>query len=346
MTKKTAVVICPGRGTYNKPELGYFARHHAEKTGLLAMLDRFRAGLGQPTISELDGAERYSAAIHTRGDNASPLIYACAYADFLSIDRDAVEVVAVTGNSMGWYIALACSQALSDTNAMAVVNTMGTLMQENLIGGQLVYPVVDADWRDVPGRRGQLLSLVEQISTRPGHSLFVSIDLGGMLVFAGNETGLAALEAELEPVQDRFPMRLKNHAAFHTPLLETVAEMGRAMLSPELFRQPEIPLIDGRGGIWYPQASDCGALWDYTLGHQVTRCYDFTRAVQVATVEFAPDYLIVPGPGNTLGGAVAQSLIGIGWQGLADKDGFLARQAEAPIIVSMGMDEQRMLVTG
>jgi [acyl-carrier-protein] S-malonyltransferase len=40
------------------------------------------------------------------GDNASLLIYACALADFAAIDRDRFEVVAVTGNSMGWYLAL------------------------------------------------------------------------------------------------------------------------------------------------------------------------------------------------------------------------------------------------
>ncbi len=343
---RTAVIICPGRGTYNKPELGYFARHHADRPELLAMLDAFRVDRGQVPVSELDGAERYSVSVHTRGDNASPLIYGCAYGDFLSIDRDTIDIVAVTGNSMGWYIALACAGALSDEDGMAVVNTMGTLMQENLIGGQTVYPVVDADWREIPGQRARLLSLVHQIGEQGSHDLFVSIDLGGMLVFAGNDAGLAALEAELEPVDDRFPMRLKNHAAFHTPLLEAVARAGRDALPSDRFQQPRVPLIDGRGAIWYPGASDTEALWRYTLGHQVTRRYDFALAVQVAAREFAPDYLIVLGPGNTLGGAVAQSLIAIDWQSLSGKAGFMARQAEAPLVVSMGMDDHRMLVTG
>ena len=29
--RSKAVVVCPGRGTYNKPELGYLARHHARR---------------------------------------------------------------------------------------------------------------------------------------------------------------------------------------------------------------------------------------------------------------------------------------------------------------------------
>ena len=109
---RSAVVICPGRGTYNKAELGYLKRHHADKKDFIAMVDAYRAEHDQPAISVLDGAERYSVGTFSRGDNASPLIYACAYSDFLSIDRSKLEIVAVTGNSMGWYIALACAGAL------------------------------------------------------------------------------------------------------------------------------------------------------------------------------------------------------------------------------------------
>jgi len=342
----TAVIICPGRGTYNQSELGYLSRHHADKSAFLAMLDAYRRGQGQTPISELDGADRYSASIHTRGDNASPLIYGCAYGDFLSIDREHIDIVAVTGNSMGWYIALACAGALSDADGMAVINTMGTLMQDNLIGGQLVYPVVDSDWRAIAGQRERLLSKVEEIADRESCALYISIDLGGMLVFAGDDVGLNALAAALEPVDDRFPLRLKNHAAFHTPLLESIARKGQAALPSELFRQPRTPMIDGRGSIWYPGASDPEALWRYTLGHQVTQTYDFALAVQVAAREFAPDCMIVTGPGTTLGGAVAQSLIAIEWQGMTGKGDFVARQAKDPIVVSMGMDDQRVLATG
>ena len=342
---RSAVIVCPGRGTYNKPELGYLRHHHGARSGFIAALDRFRIDQGQTPISELDSAPRYTAALHTSSENASPLIYACAYADFLSIDRGAFDIVAVTGNSMGWYSALACAGALSPEGAMAVVNTMGTLMHDNATGGQLLYPLVNADWRAVPGRRAQLVSLIDRIDAQAGHDLYLSIDLGGMLVFAGNEAGLAALEAQLQPVDDRFPMRLPNHAAFHTPLMQSIAERGRAALPSTLFVQPEVPLVDGRGAIWFPGASDRDALWEYTLGHQVTKPYDFARAVQVATREFAPDCVIVLGPGNTLGSAVAQSLIAIDWRGMSDKADFIAEQEEDPFVLSMGIDAQRALVT-
>ncbi len=342
---RTAVVICPGRGTYNKPELGYLHRHHSDRMNMFAAFDAIRAEAGQEGVTALDGAQRYMVGKYSRGDVASPLIYAASLADAQSLSDD-IEIVAVTGNSMGWYIALAAARALSTRDGFRVVNTMGTLMQEQLIGGQLVYPFVGDDWVNDPARKAELLADVARIDALNGHALALSIDLGGMLVLAGNEDGLKAFEQSQPVVQERFPMRLANHAAFHTGLQAPVAARGRALLGQELFAQPDLPLIDGRGKIWWPGATDTEALWDYTLGHQVTETYDFSRAVQTAAREFAPDLFIVTGPGATLGGAVAQSLVLANWQGMADKAAFQGRQEAEPLLIAMGRDDQRMLVTG
>lgn len=343
MSRKTAVVICPGRGTYTKTELGYLGRHFADKA-LLQRFDASRAALGQDTLSALDAATSYSVARHTRGDNASGLIYACTYGDFRAIDAAKIDVVAVTGNSMGWYSALACGGALSAEAGFEVVNTMGTLMQEALIGGQIIYPFMDDDWLPDLAKKSELMALVAEIGARAGHVLGLSIDLGGMLVLAGNEDGLKAFEAAVPPLQGRFPMRLANHAAFHSALQAPVAERGRARLAPSLFGQPKLPMIDGRGVIWWPGATDTQRLWDYTLGHQVTEPYDFTTALRVAAREFAPDLFIITGPGTTLGGAVAQSLILANWRGMGSKADFQTQQQSAPVLAAMGMDDQRATV--
>ena len=338
---KTAVLICPGRGTYTKTELGSLARF--PDRALLAHFDARRVALGQESLTALDGASSYSVSKHSRGDNASALIYACTYGDRISLQG--VEVVAVTGNSMGWYSALACAGALTPEQGFEVVNTMGTLMQQSLIGGQIIHPFVDENWQPIAGRKAQLLAIAAEISTRSGHILTLSIDLGGLLVLAGNEAGLKAFEAAVPPEQGRFPMRLSNHAAFHTALQAPVAAEGRARLAEDLFGQPKLPLIDGRGEIWWPGAVRPGALRDSTLGHQVVEPYDFTAAIRTAAREFAPDLFIVTGPGTTLGGAVAQSLILADWRGMTDKAAFQARQSETPVLISMGLPEQRALVT-
>ena len=341
--RRTALVVCPGRGVYNTSELGYLGRHHADKTALIGQIDAYRAGLGQPEVSALDGAAGFDPAVMTRGDNASPLIYACSLADFLSIDAERFELVAVTGNSMGWYTALACGGALSPMDALAVINTMGGYMHEALIGGQVVHTLVDDDWRPIPGRREALIDIVREVHGRDGRELYISIELGGMLVLAGNAAGVEALLAAGPRGPGVFPMTLANHAAFHTPLQAPISQRAMASLGEGGFGQPAVPMIDGRGFIWRPGAVEPRALWAYTFGVQVVEPYDFTTAIQVGVREFAPDCLIVLGPGATLGGAVAQSLIAARWRGLDSKAAFTASQAEAPFVIAMGREDQRGL---
>ena len=254
------------------------------------------------------------------------------------------DIVAVTGNSMGWYIALACAGALTPADGMRVINTMGRLMHESLIGGQLVYPLMDDDWQPIANRRDYLAQLIREINDRDDAQLYVSIALGGLLVFGGNDVALKLLEKQLTP-QQRFPMRLHNHGAFHTPLQQPVALQARTQLTREMLRAPDIPLVDGQGQVWTPWSSDPMALWDYTFDTQICQTYDFTKAVQIAVKTFAPDCLIVTGPGNTLGGATAQSLVEISWQDLDSKLAFSSRQKASPYLLSMGLAEQRSLVT-
>ncbi len=167
-----------------------------------------------------------------------------------------------------------------------------------------------------------------------------------MLVFAGDAAALDVLEKDCRRSDGRFPMRLANHAGFHSPLQAPVAKRGREALGDDLFHQPTLPLIDGRGHVWLPKASDRHQLWDYTLGEQVTEPYDFRKAVTNGVKEFAPDAVIVLGPGSTLSGSVAQSLISIDWEGLTSKQAFAERQKQDPFILAMNEPAQRALATG
>ena len=142
-----------------------------------------------------------------------------------------------------------------------------------------------------------------------------------MIVLAGPQDAVDRFVSKA-PRDGVFPMLLPYHAAFHTPLLELVAARARREIKSGAFSMPAIPMIDGRGHIWRPHMSDIHALWDYTLGAQVTRTYDFTRAVTVGVREFAPDCLIILGPGETLGSAVIQSLIAANWRDMASRADF------------------------
>ncbi len=341
---KTALVICPGRGAYQADELGYLARHHADKKGFIDWLDAFREGTGQTPISELDGAERFVLSRHTNGENASLLISACAMADFQSIDRSAYEIIAIAGNSMGWYLTLACAGALSGEGWPILINGMGRLMHEKGVGGQMLYPVVDEDWRPDPIRQAVIATAIAG-ARQAGHEAYLSIRLGGTAVLAGDDGALGYLQDNL-PGEGRYPMRLSFHAAFHTPLLQGLLDEACQLVPRSLFAQPSLPMIDGSGLLWMPGASDIDALYAYTLGTQITQTYDFSKSVEVGLKEFAPDCIIVLGPGATMGPPVAQTAISLDWWGLTGKSAFKDRQDHDPVILAMGLESQRPLVTG
>ena len=339
--KETAVVICPGRGTYNKTELGYIKKYHADKQSFINTVDRYRKDRGQLTVKELDGQTSFQPSMHTTGDNASVLIYACAIADFQDINREKYDIVAITGNSMGWYLALAGAQVLNEEAAVHAVNTMGTLTHHEGKGGQVIYPLVDENWRFDPEQKRMRDAVVAEISAVPGAEVHMSIHLGGMEVFAANHKGVELLLEKLPGLQDRYPFQIPNHVAFHSPILAHIPAEAKAALPKTLFGLPELPLIDGRGHIWQPYATDLEALYDYTFGHQVVRPYDFSKTIEVAIKEFSPDRLVILGPGTTLGAPVAQEMIKHKWQDITSKNDFKQTQKTEPVILCMGTEDQR-----
>lgn len=335
MAKETVLVVCPGRGTYNAPELGYLRQQHAG-SDWLARFDAMRAKAGKETLSALDGAAKFTAA-HLRGDNAAPLIHACAYLDFLRIDRERFEIVAVTGNSMGWYTALACAGAVSPSHGFAIADGMGINSQRHEPGGQAVLVLAGEDWTVDPA----LLAEVEVAMARNG--VLPSIRLGGMLVVAGPVAALDAFEKDL-PTLSRPPMRLAGHGPFHTPLMQPSSDSARAQFPVDWFSQPQVPLIDGRGKVWRRFESNRDELWDYTFGHQILQPYDFTAAMTVGIREFAPDRVVLLGPGETLGGAIGQVLVARKWLDIASRNMFTARQGEDPFLIGLGRPSQRSIV--
>ena len=69
-----------------------------------------------------------------------------------------------------------------------------------------------------------------------------------------------------------------------------------------------------------------------------------TKAITVAIKEFAPDKIILLGPGNSLGAPTAQILIKENWLEMDSKESFQAIQDEKNYIISMSRRDQRLQV--
>lgn len=337
MSKNRIAVVAPGRGSYTKETMGYLKRNSSGIRQWIQQMDDARKSMSLPTLTELDQAEIFKTQLHTKGEHASALIYACALADFHRIDLDKNEIVAITGNSMGWYIALVLAGVLDPMQGFELIQTMGAMMSGGLVGGQVIYPVVDESWQIDSSQRDNVMAIVKKLNTMEGVEVYISIELGGYLVFGANKQGVTELLKAL-PKNGDFPFQLINHGAFHTPLLKQVSEKAFQLLRPEMFRPPTRPLVDGRGKIWQPYSTDPLEIYRYTLGHQVLEPYHFTNAVSVALKEFVPDQLWLLGPGNSLGGSIGQILVNLRWKTITGKLEFSETQkSEKPMLVSMGL---------
>jgi len=328
-----AVLVLPGRGAYTAASLGSLAAEHP----FVQRAEALRADLGLDSLLALDAADEFDGAVHLRPANASPLIWLISLLDAERAIADH-RVVAVIGNSLGWYTALTVGDALDFDDAFQLVQGIAQDQEEAAAdgrgGGQVIYPRVAADWTPVP----ELTAAIDAVLT-DGGEVFPSVDLGGYLVLAGTEAAISRVLDTLPPIQigeRHFPLRLALHGPYHSPLLSGVAKAAAERFSSLGWRAPSLTLIDGRGVRVTPWATDPADLARYTLGEQLITPYDFAAGARVALREYAPEVLVLTGPGNTLGGVAGQLVVAEGYHGLRTRADFEAAQAgESPLVLSM-----------
>lgn len=323
MSLPIAVLFCPGRGSYGRDELGCIQRWHhpGQVADALELSDHTRRAAGRPTVRELDAAEKFKPGTHLDGENAAELIYFATMLQLAQL-RQRYRIVAVAGNSLGWYTALPASGALDPTAGWRLVHTMARL-QKQVAGGQLLTTTVGDDWRTDQALADAVTdALVAVNAMSPEHFCARSIRLGGHEVLAGTEPAIAALLALLPKIkvgEREFPFRLAGHGPFHTTLCTATAAEARQQLGDLPMREPEVHLIDGFGNVHSPWSADPRELLDYTLQSQVLETFDFSAAVRTAIREFNPDVLLCAGPGQSLRAPVGHVVVREGYRGVRDR---------------------------
>ncbi len=328
MSKPTAVLFCPGRGSYTKDELGFVGRtlRPGPVADALNACDEWRLSQNRPLLRAIDGAEKFRPGLHLDGENAAELIYFGTLAQLEQL-RERYQIVAVAGNSLGWYTALPASGALDPTSGWRLVATMASL-QKQVKGGQLLTTVTDEEWQPNPQLQVAVMAVLDALRDR-GADTFCdySIRLGGHEVLAGTEAAMTELMTHLPKVKvgDReFPFRLAGHGPFHTKLCGAVSEQATQMLADLPIRTPECHLIDGFGNVHSPWSADPQELLRYTTTQQVLETFDFSACVRTAMREFQPDVLLCAGPGGSLRAPVGHCVLREGWRGLRDKQALFA----------------------
>ena len=339
---KRVLLVCPGRGSYRPNTLGYLKGRGETIDAFVQTCDEHRLQQDLPTITELDSAKKFSGRLHVAGENASLLTFTCSMADQMQLNPD-YEIVGVMGNSMGFYTALAVSNALTVADTIHLIDTMAAFQKKNVIGGQVMYPITGENWQTDAVRLQSVEDAIQQ-TRDAGHEAYWSINLGSHAVLGADRKGLKFLLKalpELEIGSRTFPIQLPLHSAFHTPLMQETSEKALSALEGLEFSAPSIPLIDGRGHVFRPHWASPDALKAYTLTEQVYQPYQFKTSLETALHHCAPDIIAALGPGNALGGPVVRSLVQIGWRGLKSPGEFDSVQQSNPMFLSFGVTMQR-----
>ena len=255
-----ALIVCPGRGSYNATELHTLSKlpNPERWQGMLAEADEACVAAGMASISQLDAADKFSRDAHMEPAHASTLTYALAAADFASrfgggetMSTPAWQPVGVCGNSLGWYTALHLGGALSFRQGLDLVLASGAYQRgHGAVGGQLVYPSMSDQWEGSAELTGAIDAALVAANAVGYASL--SIELGGMTVLAADEHAFDTLRASLPPLRrgaHKYPLVLPRHAAFHTPLMSPMADAIDTAVPP-FAAPPVLPLVDGAGRVW------------------------------------------------------------------------------------------------
>ena len=329
-----AVVAFPGRGAYGPSSLHSLPPSH----GWVRRADELRRAADLPPLSEIDGLERFVPAVHLRPTHAWPLTFVTGLLDAERIADDH-EVVVVVASSIGWYTALAASGVLGFDDAFRLVQRMAMAADEPLADdaapGELVYPLTDDAW-DRDERRS---TAVDAAIALAGAGVARAIELGSFSVVAGTASGVDAVRDALPAVSvggRTYPLRLAAGDAWHTPLRSVSAAAAADDLDDLAWDRPNVTLVDGRGARFTPWSTDPDDLAFRTLRDQADAPYDFARAFRVALRDYAPDVVLLPGPGSTLGAPCAQIIVGEGYRGIRSRAEFEAVQGgPSPILLSM-----------
>lgn len=329
-----AAVAFPGRGSYGPASLGSLRASHP----WVRRADELRAAAGLDPVSEVDASTPFDAAIHLRPSNNWPLVFLCSLLDAERIADDH-EVVVVVASSTGWYTALVASGALGFDDGFRLVQEMAAAAEAPLESpsrpAELIYPLTDEAWQPSPD---QLDGLRDALGGVNGGAA-LAVDLGAFAVVAGTADGIETLAARLPPVstaERTFPLRLASADAWHTPLRAAAMEEAAQRLGDLAWDRPNVTLVDGRGVRFTPWSTDPAELAEQSLRGQGATTYDFATSLRVALREYAPDVILLPGPGGSLGAACAQVAVGEGYRGLRSRSEFEAAQAgSTPLLLSM-----------
>ncbi len=225
----------------------------------------------------------------TSTDNAQPAILLASYASFLVYQQEVdMKPIFCAGHSLGEFSALAASGVLGFKDALKLVRKRGQLMKsiENDSKGKMAA-VTNTDYFIIE-------KVCEEIS-KSDHIVVVSnYNAPDQIVISGHETAVDEAVNQLSSKGSRC-IPLKVSGAFHSPLMENVAQEFEKELSNINFNSFSWPVISNVTGEPYQSKDEVKNL----LKEQLTKPVQWINTIQYIRDTGASIVLEV-GPGNVL----------------------------------------------
>ncbi|HLI50206.1 MAG TPA: ACP S-malonyltransferase [Thermomicrobiaceae bacterium] len=226
-----------------------------------------------------------------RTTNQQPAILAAsvAYLRVLRASGELPEPGWVAGHSLGEYSALVAAGAMSLADAARLVRRRGELMEEHGLGGMVAVLGLDA-------------TVLENVARETGTEI-ANFNAPGQITLSGRADGLEAAGKLAKEQGARRVLPLPVNGAFHSSLMEPVAEALWPMIAETTIDRPSVPLIANVDGRAISEPDELRA----ELRAQITASVRWIDVVQSAAAAGACRFYEV-GPGKVLSGLIGRIL--------------------------------------
>ncbi len=233
------------------------------------------------------GGERSAAAQRLdRTAVAQPLVFAVEVALAGLWHEWGIEPEALIGYSLGEYTAAHLAGVLSLSDAARLVALRALLIEELPGGAMLAVPMSEAELAP---------RLVEGLA-------LAATNTTAVCVVSGPQAAIAELERRLAE-DDIAAQRLRTSHAFHSPMMEPIAERFREVLAGVELRPPRIPYLSNVTGGWItPEEATDPETWVRHLCGTVR----FAEGLETLLGSPGEHVLLEVGPGQALATAARQ----------------------------------------
>lgn len=240
-------------------------------------------------LSEIIFEGPSEALVRTTNQQPAILATSIAYLKVLQERGELPEPGWVAGHSLGEYSALVAVGAMQLADAARLVRRRGELMEEHGLGGMVAVLGLESD-------------VLEEVARETGVEI-ANFNAPGQITLSGRSEALEAAGKLAKERGARRVLPLPVNGAFHSSLMEPVAEALWPMIVETPIEQPAVPLIADVDGRTISEPDGLRA----ELRAQITASVRWIDVVQSAAAAGGSRFYEV-GPGKVLSGLIGRIL--------------------------------------